>query len=220
MSLSILLANLLASLLSQSARQSCSITTRVRTLLCLILAGVLLSCSSEEPIATSASGDAGAAEQGSIESSNDVGIQLRAVSTQAWLVTGGDVLVEVTMGASVNSAQLLMSLNGSNISDRFRETAATTLQALLTDLPVGDSTLLVEHSSSQLSESLILTNYLSSGPIISGPHEQPYVCQTEQFETVAGETLGGALDSNCTIPTRVDYVYWSTSDEVFKPLAP
>jgi len=218
MSLSTLLANLLVSLPPQSARQSCSITTRFRTLLCLILAGLLLSCSSEEPIATSASGNAAGAEQGGIESSSGMGIQLRTVSTQPWLITGGDVLVEVTIGASVNSAQLSMSLNGSDITDRFTETAATTLQALLTDIPEGDSTLVVEHSSPQLSESLTLTNYPSSGPIISGPHEQPYVCQTEQFETVAGETLGSALDSNCTIPTRVDYVYWSTSGEVFKPL--
>lgn len=213
MSLSTLLANLLASLPSQSARQSCSITTRFRTLLCLMLAGLLLSCSSEEPIATSASTVAG-----STESSNDMGIQLRTVSAQPWLVTGGDVLVEVTIGTAVNSAQLLISLNGSDITGRFRETAATTLQALLTDMPEGDSTLLAQLSGTQLSESLILTNYPASGPIISGPHEQPYVCQTAQFETVTGETLGSALDSNCTIPTRVDYVYWSTLDEVFKPL--
>jgi len=208
----------LPSLPSQSARQSSSITTRFRTLHCLILTGVLLSCSTEEPIATSGIGDVGGAEQSSIDSSSDTGIQLRTVSTKPWLVTGGDVLVEVKFAASLNQTQLTMSLNGSDISSRFRETAAMSLQALLTDMPEGDSTLLVEHSSSQLSESLNLTNYPSIGPIISGPHEQPYVCQTEQFETVAGDTLGRALDSNCTIPTRVDYVYWSALDEVFKPL--
>ncbi len=215
MSLFTLLANLPVSLVSVSVsvRQLCSITTRIRTLLCLVLSGVLLSCSTEEPIATSGSGDSGGSEQ-----RNEIGIQLRAVSTQPWLVTGGDVLVEVAFAASLNRTQLSISLNGSDISDRFTETAATTLQALLTDMPQGDSTLLVEHSPQQLSESLKLTNYPSVGPIISGPHEQPYVCQTEQFVTVAGDTLGSALDANCTIPTRVDYVYWSTVDEVFKPL--
>jgi len=213
MSLSTLLANLPVSLVSVSVRQLCSITTRIRTLLCLFLSGVLLSCSTEEPIATSGRGDSAGSEQ-----SNESGIQLRAVSTQPWLVTGGDVLVEVAFTASLNRTQLSISLNGSDISDRFTETAATTLQALLTDMPQGDSTLLVEHSPQQLSESLKLTNYPSAGPIISGPHEQPYVCQTEQFVTVAGDTLGSALDANCTIPTRVDYVYWSTVDEVFKPL--
>lgn len=217
MSLSTLLANLPVRLVSVSvsvpAKQLCSITTRLRTLLCLVLSGVLLSCSTEEPIATSGSSDSGGSTQ-----SNKSGIQLRAVSTQSWLVTGGDVLVEVAFAPSFNRTQLTISLNGSDISDRFTQTAATTLQALLTDLPLGDSALLVEHSPQQLSESLTLTNYPSVGPIISGPHEQPYVCQTEQFVTIAGDTLGSSLDANCTIPTRIDYVYWSIVDEVFKPL--
>ena len=214
MSLSLPLTDLPANFLSKSALK---ITKRFRMLLFLILSGGLLSCSTEEPIATSAS-DVGNSGEVSPELNNDRGIQLRAVSTKPWLVTGGDLLVEVIIDESLSRAQLSMSLDGSDISDQFRETAATTLQALMTDIPEGDSTLLVEHRGAQLSESLNLTNYPSIGPIISGPHEQPYVCQTEQFVTVAGDTLGSALDSNCSIPTRVDYVYWSILDEVFKPL--
>ena len=214
MSLSLPLTDLPANFLSKLALK---ITKRFRMLLFLILSGGLLSCSTEEPIATSAS-DVGNSGEVSPELNNDRGIQLRAVSTKPWLVTGGDLLVEVIIDESLSRAQLSMSLDGSDISDQFRETAATTLQALMTDIPEGDSTLLVEHRGAQLSESLNLTNYPSIGPIISGPHEQPYVCQTEQFVTVAGDTLGSALDSNCSIPTRVDYVYWSILDEVFKPL--
>ena len=214
MSLSLPLTDLPANFLSKLALK---ITKRFRMLLFLILSGGLLSCSTEEPIATSAS-DVGNSGEVSPELNNDRGIQLRAVSTKPWLVTGGDLLVEVIIDESLSRAQLSMSLDGSDISDQFRETAATTLQALMTDIPEGDSTFLVEHRGAQLSESLNLTNYPSIGPIISGPHEQPYVCQTEQFVTVAGDTLGSALDSNCSIPTRVDYVYWSTLDEVFKPL--
>ena len=71
------------------------------------------------------------------------------------------MLVEVAFAPSFNRTQLTISLNGSDISDRFTQTAATTLQALLTDLPLGDSALLVEHSPQQLSESLTLTNYPS-----------------------------------------------------------
>ena len=214
MSLSLPLTDLPANFLSKLALK---ITKRFRMLLFLILSGGLLSCSTEEPIATSAS-DVGNSDEVSPELNNDRGIQLRAVSTKPWLVTGGDLLVEVIIDESLSRAQLSMSLDGSDISDQFRETAATTLQALMTDIPEGDSTFLVEHRGAQLSESLNLTNYPSIGPIISGPHEQPYVCQTEQFVTVAGDTLGSALDSNCSIPTRVDYVYWSILDEVFKPL--
>ncbi|GJM13899.1 MAG: hypothetical protein DHS20C12_23020 [Pseudohongiella sp.] len=187
--------------------------TRFRTSSAVLLTGLFLSCSTEEPVSTSASSSAADSS-----SSNDAGIVLRTVSTQPWLVTGGDVLVEVALGATLDAAQLRLSLNGDDVSDRFRETASNTRQALITDMPQGDSSLVAELSGSQLSESLTLTNYPQSGPIISGPHEQPYVCQTAQFQTVAGDTLGNALDLNCTIPTRVDYVYWSDAEELFKPL--
>ncbi len=63
---------------------------------------------------------------------------------------------------------------------------------------------------------LDLTNYPISGPIISGPHEMPYLCQTEEFTTAGGESLGPALDENCSVETRVEYVYLSTLDDEFK----
>lgn len=218
MSRSHLLADHSADSFSVSTDRSCSAIPRNRALLCSLLAGLLLSCSTEEPVTTSASVVGEQTTLSGAAQNNEGEIQLRAVSTQPWLVTGGDVLVEVAIDASLSSGGLTMSLNGSDVSGSFREVSATTLQALLTDLPLGDSTLSVEHRSGQLSDSLTLTNFPQSGPIISGPHEQPFVCQTDQFETVAGETLGNALDSNCTIPTRVDYVYWSAEDEQFKPL--
>jgi hypothetical protein len=173
-----------------------------------------LSCSSEEPIATSASDSA----QSDVEQSDVAEIRLRTVSTKPWLVSGGDVLVELTYAASIDPTQLRISLNGSDVSNLFRASSAQSLQSLLSGMPDGDSMLEVTATGTQLSASLRLTNYPRSGPIISGPHEQPFYCQSEQFETVAGTTLGSALDLNCSIATRVDYVYWSDADETFKPL--
>ncbi|MEX0962679.1 MAG: DUF6351 family protein [Pseudohongiellaceae bacterium] len=187
---------------------------RVRSILALACLGLLLSCSTEEPIATSASGDEAAAAT----SSDEPTIRIRTVSTKPWLITGGDVLVEVSLAASYNAAQLTIHLNSVDVSDQFRQTSSQTLQAVLTGIVEGDSTLTANVAEFDLSESITLTNYPQSGPIISGPQQQPFYCQSEQFETVAGETLGVALDSNCSIATRVDYVYFSDVDEIFKPL--
>ncbi len=178
-------------------------------LLCLC-SFLLLSCSTEEPIATSA--------RVSVEVSEDAGIRLHTLSTKPWLITGGDVLVEINLGATLNASQLSVSLNGTDVTARLRMVSSQTMQALLSGLPEGDSVLSAQIKGTQLSESLTLSNYPQSGPIISGPHEQPFYCQTEQFETVTGDVLGPALDANCSIATRVDYVYWSELDEVFKPL--
>ena len=66
--------------------------------------------------------------------------------------------------------------------------------------------------------SMMLTNYPRSGPVFSGPHEQPFICMTATFVLpVTGETLGPALDADCSIATRIDYVYWSTAG-LFKHL--
>lgn len=186
-----------------------SIRYSLRVLLSVAVTTLLLACSTEEPIATSASGEPSEALTGGA-------IQIRSVSTKPWLVSGGDVLIEISIGASYNAAALSVRLDGADVSDQFRQTDSQTLQALLTGLPLGDSTLSAELDD--LSASLTLSNYPQSGPIISGPQELPFYCQTEQFETVAGNSLGTALDASCSVATRVDYVYWSEEEQRFKPL--
>ena len=65
---------------------------------------------------------------------------------------------------------------------------------------------------------LKITNHTISGPIFSGPHQAPFVGETTTFKLpVTGETLGSPLDADCSVATRVDYVYRST-DGAFKPL--
>ncbi len=145
-------------------------------------------------------------------------ISITALSTQPWLVTGGDVLVEITLPAEVNSNALQVEINGQNITTSFRQVnGENRFLGLVTDLLDGDNSLVASITSTNKSRSLALTNYPNSGPIISGPHEQPYYCQTEDFELVTGALLGQALDSNCSVATRVDYVYWSNVEETFKP---
>ena len=54
--------------------------------------------------------------------------------------------------------------------------------------------------------------------MLSSPQEQPFVCMTERFKLASGGTLGRPLDANCSIATRVDYVYRATGTTDFKPL--
>ena len=60
----------------------------------------------------------------------------------------------------------------------------------------------------------MLTNYPITGPILSGPHEEPFYCMTQLFTLPASTiTLGPALDADCSIATRVDYVYRTTAEQ-------
>ena len=58
--------------------------------------------------------------------------------------------------------------------------------------------------------SLEIINYPITGPVISGPWQQPFICQTTDFELPDGSKLGPPLDANCSARTVVQHVYRST----------
>lgn len=168
----------------------------------------LLACSTDEPVSTS--GMLGAQESLS-------GIEISVISTKSWLVTGGDALVEVVAPDSSTPNPYSVRLNDTDVTDRFVQVSGTRRQALLSGLPLGDSTIEVKGLANGSSQTLTVTNYPSAGPIISGPHETPFVCQTAEFELVTGEMLGETFDADCAVDSRIDYVYWSSADSEFKP---
>jgi hypothetical protein len=67
--------------------------------------------------------------------------------------------------------------------------------------------------------SLTLTSYPVTGPIVSGPHQEPYICQTAAFELPDGSVLGPPLDDDCTAPDKVSYLYLAQGDSALTPLA-
>lgn len=177
----------------------------IRTIIALPLI-LLVACSTEETVSTAGS---------HLVSTADTEVSIRAVSTKPWLVTGGDVLLEVISPESAAPSQLQVTLNGAEVGSQLVRLGATRQQLLVTDLPVGDSQFQV--SNGNFSRSLTLTNYPISGPIISGAHENPFFCQTNEFALANGELYGPPQDENCFRETRIDYLYWSAEDEVFKP---
>ena len=150
-------------------------------------------------------------------------VTIETVSTKPWLVTGGDVLLRV-FWPEQQTVNLRIELNGENVTSRLHPgTDGHSLTGLLSGLQPGPNSVVaraggMSAASSVLAE-LDITNYSITGPIISGPHEQPFYCQTQEFVLVNGEALGPPLDSDCSVATRVDYVYFSDSEQEFLPLA-
>ena len=170
---------------------------------CLLL---LAGCSTKETV-TTAGADLPVADR--------TGIVVRAVSTKPWLVTGGDLLLEVTLAETLDAGQLQVTVNGQDADAQPVAVSSNRRQWLLTDLPPGDSQL--QASVGKVSKFLTLTNYPVSGPIISGLHQQPFYCRTSDFALVTGELYGPPMDENCFRNTRIDYVYWSDVERQFKP---
>jgi len=147
--------------------------------------------------------------------------KIRTLSTHADRVSGGDVLVEIGVPQAKGKRPLVVTLNGRDITGAFRAgQTPNTLVGLVNGLVPGENTLKVEGKGWGVKpESLELTNYSIKGPIISGPYQQPFICQTQNFNLPAGlGTLGAPLDAECSVTTRVDYLYISTAGGGFRQL--
>jgi hypothetical protein len=146
-------------------------------------------------------------------------LHLRVVSNpKPELVSGGDVLVSVTPSPGVR-----LTLNGTDVTSTLRPDGF----ALVKNLNDGSNTLVA--TAGKATSKITVVNHPIIGPVISGPHEQPFICETEKFTLMSGGTLGKAHDENCSVATRVDYVYKPTNPPpasgrgrgaatVFKPL--
>jgi hypothetical protein len=102
--------------------------------------------------------------------------KITALSTRPDMVTGGDVLVSVPEHAVVR-------VNGTVEPGHGRT-------RLLDGLRLGSNTITTGNAE------LTVINHPITGPVFSGPHEQPFVCETE----AAG--LGPPLDDDCSVATR------------------
>jgi hypothetical protein len=149
-------------------------------------------------------------------------IDIKTLSARADRVSGGDVLVEIVAPAGTAKAVPHdITLNGRDVSSAFHPASASgSIVGLVTNLAVGKNVLKVAGKPwGARDESLDLTNYPITGPIISGPHQRPYVCQTDTFKLPDGSTLGPATDANCSAPAKVQYVYLPKGAKDFKPMS-
>jgi hypothetical protein len=152
-------------------------------------------------------------------------LQLTVLSSQPYLVSGGDALVRVDAPKQVDPSSIRVTLNGHDVTASFVPNAASqSLTGLVTGLVLGNNTLVAtavkNHNGNGPSKSITLTNYPIAGPMISGPHEDPFFCQTQQFTLpVTGGNLGASSPPDCSIATRIDYVY-SANGTSFKPMDP
>jgi hypothetical protein len=157
------------------------------------------------------------------------GLQLHVVSNpKPEFVSGGDVLVGVMLPTGVEPSDVRLTLNGSDVTRALRaEANGRAMTALVTGLNDGSNALVA--TAGKAASKLTVVNHPNAGPVISGPHEQPFVCETDKFRLMSGGVAGKSLDADCSIATRVDYVYKSTApvavagrgrggDNGFKPL--
>ncbi|WP_408619761.1 DUF6351 family protein [Jiangella endophytica] len=139
-------------------------------------------------------------------------LEITTVSGRPDTVTGGDSLVRVVVARHVPLHRVTVHLNGDDVTEAFvADPGRRTLTGLVDGLRLGANTLTANAPGRERSR-LDVVNHPQEGPVFSGPHQQPYTCETAQFVMpVIGGTLGPPLDENCAVEPRVDYVYRTTA---------
>jgi hypothetical protein len=145
-------------------------------------------------------------------------VSIRTLSSRPNLVSGGSSLVQIELSDQAAMQAVRIFLNAQDVTSSFRSEAnGTRLTGLVTGLNPGNNALRVVANGASLGQ-LQLTDYSIKGPIVSGPQIQPFICQTQTFKLPDGTFLGAPLDSDCSAPTVVTYVYLSTTSGTFQPL--
>jgi hypothetical protein len=137
---------------------------------------------------------------------------IEALSTLPQYVSGGDVLVEIRLHDDAASAKhLRIERNGEDVSGSFRTMPDGTLRGLVDGLALGRNEIVARANGGGngtppgRSATLEVVNHPLSGPLFSGPQQEPFFCETVQ------NGLGPALDAECFAPTQVRYVYRTTA---------
>lgn len=140
-------------------------------------------------------------------------LQINVLSSRNDTVTGTEAVVEVqgtavtavdSVGVTVNG----QTVNTSLVYDAQRERLVGKINGLV----LGTNEIVAQSAvTNGKRQAITLISHPTHGPVIAGPHETPYVCETE----TAG--LGQPQDANCTVPRKYEWFYRST-DGTFKAL--
>src|SRR3954471_12534303 len=142
---------------------------------------------------------------------------IRTVSSRADLVSGGNTLVEVSVPGGLPLRNVRVHVDGRDVTSAFRPGLEDgTLLGVVSGLAMGRNTIELRvnpQGRGAALASLVLTNHPISGPVISGPHQTPFVCEAQTF----GLTI---TDADCSANTKVDYFYRSATTNTFLALDP
>lgn len=157
-------------------------------------------------------------------------LQLEVVSSAPEWVSGGDVRIALAGDAALLD-QVSLKLNGEQTVARWQTDSGGRREGLVEGLVIGDNLLHVEHPRHGVLASTVLVNHPITGPMFSGPQQQPFVCMTvhelgrqplvdegasEGFpvEDEAGNVVG--YSRNCSIEPFTEYWYRTTANSYAK----
>ncbi len=184
-------------------------------------ASLLAACGSSEPVDGSAGGGGGVTTNAVNADFHNLKtpplasgeFEMITLSTLPDTVTDGDVLVALRGLAEDDSYSV--ARNGVDVTSAFRRVEGGDVRGLVAELRLGVNQLAatVTGAAGVRTASLAVTNHPISGPVISGPHQTPFICRSAELD------LGEPMDANCTFATQYKWYYRSLQTLGFVELA-
>jgi hypothetical protein len=154
---------------------------------------------------------------------------LKTLSNRADMISDGDALVEVVLPGNMNAANVVLDLNGADVTSQFARRANGRVLGVLTGLRLGENLLTAKVRDSNAGARLAITNYARGGNIFAGIPVQPWVCATRVASTTTvsqpGTNLSGTattrvnglesdpVDADCNAPSAFTYYYQPKAKE-------
>ena len=134
--------------------------------------------------------------------------EITVVSNPTGKISGGNALVRVDVPNGVPIDQITFKLNGQDVTAGLHpDPSLDALTGLVKGLHLGQNWFEVFSGGEAPSARLSVTNFPITGPVFSGPHQQPFICETEKFKLPDGTLLGPPVDADCSVKTVVNHVY-------------
>jgi len=147
--------------------------------------------------------------------SEDHRLDVEVISSRPDAVSGGDALVRVDLPPGVPPSSVRVSVDGEDVSGAFRVYRGD-LVGLVDGLDPGTHQVTADAPGAG-AETVDVVAHPGAGPVLAGPREEPFACESEEFRTVVGVRLGPPTDADCSVDTRLDHVYRTTGG-AFRPL--
>jgi len=139
--------------------------------------------------------------------------EMTVVSSPPEFVSGDDARLEIEVPPG-QVDKVAITVDGRDVTGAFTSTDPRTLEGVIDGLVLGENLVEVRTSESRgrAKASEILTNHPLTGPMFSGPQQEPFLCSTAGHYGSA--ELGGPIDDDCTMERVVSFKYKSTTGEI------
>ncbi|GAA4716374.1 DUF6351 family protein [Promicromonospora umidemergens] len=149
-----------------------------------------------------------AAEEDGTSGGDTGGLRIVTVSSRPDAVSGTETLARVTVPAGVEPVEVTVTRDGVDVTESFRADG-NGLLGLVDGLDPGRHRLVARAAGTAASAERIDV-HPATGPVFSGPQQEPFFCETAEYRSPAGTPGGAPVDEDCSLTTRVEYLYRTT----------